>query len=486
MGIKKATSRKASVQRPATAAPRAAAKEVAPRRTAGKPNTMNDKQKREKLLKERFCPEGISWLKDVLGIDVASARVPLQALYDISGGNVTSDVLEAIVKPMAYDKDRKENVEMPPIKVVGSFRIIMPYDRKTFVPIPPTAENPVFVASYPCYDMMDRIEPSEAVALRSGKTAAEDGEMPKFTPQMVMALEGVGIREDRLFANSFNAISLADKRAMVSGEAFECTGTVRVADGLENRILINVNGLAKLTMGKDGDVTARFQPQYPAEHRPGQVIDLVRASRVGNVELDIYERDSRGYRKTDVYGNPIINKAGKDLVKYGRAFGFMDGYVHTNQYVDGKFEDNVSKVKYEVSVVNGGLCPTKANKVLELDENGKQVMIMIGGKETEKFHYESKYAKVGKDGTVRVGTQDLKPATPADLQDYKRGVGGKFVGFETKDMKTGKKIVYDAYVVPDNRRNGYGRAYSQKASEELISRREEKKAARKQNYSMGL
>ena len=51
---------------------------------------------------------------------------------------------------------------------------------------------------------------------------------------------------------------------------------------------------------------------------------------------------------------------------------------------------------------------------------------------------------------------------------------------------TKKKVVYDAYVVPDNRRNGYGRAYSQKVSEELFARRTEKKAARKQNFAMGL
>lgn len=487
MPIKKATSRKNNAAENATASSKAAA---APRqRSAASParqaEGMTEAQKRTKLLKERFCPEGIAWLKENLGVDVASRRVPLQALYDIAGGYVTSDALEAVVRPVVYDKEKKENVQMPPIKVVGSFRIVMPFDRKTFSPVPPSAENPVFVASYPCFDYLQKADAPEGVSKKAVVGKSEE-EMPKFTPQMVMALEGVGIREDRLYSNSFNALSLDEKKAIVAGEAFECTGTVRIADGFTDRISINVNGLARLDFGQDGTAAARFEPQYPVQQRAGQLLDFDRIARIGNLEIDVYERDSRGYRKTDVYDRPIVSKAAKDLVRYGRAFGLLDGYVHTKEYKGGKFEETVSKDKYEVSVVNGGLCVSKAVRVKDLDQEGNVLTTVIGGKEVEKFHYESALAKVAADGTVRVGNQDLKPATAADLEGYKRGVGGRFVGFESKDFKTGKKVVYDAYVIPDNRRGGYGRAFSQKVSEELISRREEKKAVRKQNYSMGL
>ena len=475
MALKKATSKKASAEQSAvkrTAVARKTTRQAAPR--AEKGAAMSDSQKRAKLLKERFCPEGVSWLKDVLGIDLQ--RVPLQAVYDIAVGNVTSEPLEAVVTPLAYDKVKKSNVEMPPVKVVASFRIVMPYDRESHRPIAPSKEHPVFVASFPCYEMLDKSEPEQQVVTRPA--AAEGEEMPKFTPEAVMALEGIGIREDRLYANSFNAVSLADKRAMVNGDAFDCTGTIRVADGLDNRVSLNLNGLAKLVSDKEGHIVAQFQPQYPVEQRKGKVIDLTKVCRIANVEIDIYDRDARGMRKTDVYGNPLINKAGKDLVQYGRVFGCVDGYVHSKEFKGGKFEEHIEKNKYEVSVVNGGLCITSMKKVFELGPDGEQ--------RDDKYHYESRDAKVNKDGTVRVGMQDLKPATPKDLVDYRRGVGGKFIGFETKDFKTGKSIVYDAYVVPDNRRNGYGRAFSQKASEDLLARREEKKAARRQNYSMGL
>lgn len=482
MALKKKTTKVEAAPKAAPVRKASSAKSV---RAATSGAKMTDEQKRDKILKERFCPEGVQWLKDVLNIDVTNPKVPLSVVYDIAAGNVTEPI-EAVVTPLAYDKSAKKNVEMPPMKVVSSFRIMLPYDRDTFAPIPPSKEQPVFVASYPCYEFLQKSEPSEAVSPAKEPEKVAKGELPKFSPEMVMALEGVGIREDRLYANTFNAVSLADKQAMVAGDAFTCTGTVRVADGLDNRLSINVNGLAKLEQGRDGKVSARFVTQYPAEQQGNRVLDLMKVSRIGSLELDFFERDARGHRKTDVYGNPIINKAGKDLVRYGRVFGFVDGYLHQKAFKNGSWEESVQKDKYEVSVVNGGLCVSKARKVLDLDANGESLTTVIGGKEVEKYHYESRDAKVGKDGTVRVGMQDLKPATPKDLEDYRRGVGGRFVGYQAKDFKTGKKVVYDAYVFPDNRRNGYGRAFSQKVSEELFAARQEKKTARKQNYSLGL
>lgn len=473
---------------------RAAASEAAPKTGQATPVRASAKyspdEDRDRILKERFCPEGIKYLKDVLGLDLTGRAVPVSDLYNIADGRVT-EPLEAVVRPLVYDRDLKRVVEKKPLKVVASFRIVMPYDRKTFKPVAPTAENRPFVASYPCYEYLQKADPSEKVSAPAPAGTATDGEMPRFTPAQVQALEGIGVNEDRLYSNSFNAVPVSVKRAMLAGEAFDVNGTVRVSDGgSDSRLSINVNGRGRMVTAEDGSVAVRFEPQYPVEQKSDQIIDIMRIRRIGNLELDFFERDAKGHVKTDVYDNPIINKAGKDLARYGQAFGPVDGFVHEKTYdrQSRRWEDTVRKEKYQVSLVNGGLCVTRMVKVNDLDKDGNQMKTYINGKEVDKFHYEVKDPRVSKDGTVRIGNQSLRPATRKDLDDYRRGVGGKFLGFEFVDFKSRDKktVTYDIFAVPDNRRNGFAKGFSQKVSEDLIARREEtKKTTRKQNFSLG-
>lgn len=495
MALKKATSRKAQESAVAESKPArkksdlgkaalAVPKRSTYSRKGGKQTKLTDAEKKDKYLKELFCPEGISWLKDVLGIDLSSPKISPATVYEIGKGMVTSEPLEAVVTPLVYDSVKKENVAVQPIKTVASFRIVMPFDRKTFEPVAPSAEQPVFVASYPCYEMLQRGEPTENLTTveESGAERKEVG--LRFTDGIKKALEGLGIREDRLYKTSFNHLPLETMQQILAGQSFECTGTVRIADGFDNRLSVNINGRAKLVVGADGEVKTHFEPQYPSE-TAGRVLDLSKIKNIGNLEVDLFERDARGYIREDVYHNPIPNKAGKDLVRYGRVFGFADAYVHQKSYSGGRFEENIVKEKVAASVVNGGLCVTRAARVVELGEDGKPLTTIIGGEEKEKFHYELKDAKVNKDGTVRVGTQNLQPVSPRDLEDYKRNIGGMFKGYE-KVLQSGEKVVYDAFVYPDNRRGGFANAFSKKVSEDLLARRDEKKAVRKQNYSMGL
>lgn len=459
---------------------RAAAKAAAAKMTAD--------EKREAVLKERFCPEGIKYLKDVLGIDLTDRSVPVEDLYNIAEGRVTSP-LEAVVKPLVYDAVARKTVEREPIKVVASFRIVMPYDRKTFKPVAPDAENRPFVASYPCYEYLQKAEPSQRVAPSREEPDAA-GELPRFSEAQMQALEGVGISRDRLYYNQFNGLSVAEKRDILAGRVFDATGIVRIADGTgDSRLSINVNGKARMDTRRDGEVVMKYETQYPVEMKAGELVDIMRVRCIGNLELDFFERDARGHIKRDVYDNPVVNRAAKDLMRYGYCFGGVDGYIHEKAYnkQSGQWEESRRKEKYQVSLVNGGLCVTRMNRVMDLDVDGNQMKTVIGGVEVDKFHYEVRDARVSADGTVRVGTQSLAPATPKDLDDYRRGLGGCFRDFEYVDRTVNppKTTVYDAFVVPDNRRGGFAKAFSQKVSKELIERREPK-AARRQNFAMGL
>ena len=445
------------------------------------------KASRAKVLQSRFCPEGVKYLKDVLGIDLNSRDVSLEDLYNIAEGRVTNP-LEAVVTPLVYDTASKKVVESKPIKVISSFRIVMPYDRKTFKPIAPSAENRPFVASYPCFEYLQKAEPAQKVAPQKA-AAGSDEALPVFTEAQMQALEGIGIARERLYSGSFNALTVDEKRDILAGKVFDANGIVRIADGTgESRLSISVNGRARMNTHKDGSVTMSYESQYPVAMKANDIVDIRKVRRIGNLEIDFFERDTRGKVKTDVYDNPVLNKAGKDLCRYGYCFGGVDGIIHERAFnkESRQWEDTTRKEKYQVSLVNGGLCVTRMQRVPDLDKDGEQLKTIIGGVEVDKFHYEVRDARVSADGTVRVGMQSLKPASEKDLENYKRGLGGRFKDFVSEDKKTKEKNTYDVFVIPDNRRGGFARAFSQKVSQELFERREEKaKATRKQDFSLG-
>lgn len=486
-------------------------KAVSSRRTLGnaakalhssKPKTSrkaapSDDEKRRKVLEERFHPKSIEFLKRNFDIDLSSKQVPLAVLYDIADGRVTSEPIEAIVCPVVYDRHDKTNVEARPVRVVASFKFGFPFERKgnSKVLLEPSEERPVFVASYPCYDFLEKADPSEmqeTPAVAEQAPAQEKPAMPVFSPEQIMALEGLGITEDRLYVSSFNAVSLEDKLAMAEGRSFPVNGTVRAIDEETGvKFAVNLNGTAKMVQGKDGRILTQFEPQYPVKQRQNQVVDLLTVRKVGSLELDFFERDNKGHAKKDIYGNLVINQAGKDLVKYGVAFKPVDGFIHKRVYDKSArtFSDKIESGKYQVTLVNGGICATAMKKVFDLDKDGNQIMtVSRTGENVPKYHYECKDAIVSSDDTVRVNGQELEPLTPADLIAYKRGQGGAFKGYEYTDTKTGQKVIYDVFAYPDNQRSGYAKGFSPAVSEALIKRQHETKetASKKQNFSLGI
>lgn len=476
---KKADSKKSEIKEKAKASAKA-------ERTDRRQVQSNDEQKRDELISTGFHPTAVKFLKDELGIDLST--LPLSTVYDIKAGRVT-EPLAVKVTPLVYDRENKEVRQMSPIQSVSSMRFVFPYDNH-FKPVALDKDHRVFVASYPCHDFVQKADPSmeQTPSAAPVTEAASQQELPKFTQAQVMALEGIGINENRLYANAFNALDMDTKRSIQQGEPFEVNGYVKTSFGV-----LNVSGQGKLVEGKDGSVMAKFQPQEPVAQGKNNILDIASVRRIGSLELDFFERDSNGKVKTDVYDLPILNKAGKDVVTYGVAFEPVDGYLHKMEYdaKEKRFKDVIQKDKYQVSVINGGICATKMRKVNDLDQDGNPVKTTFNGKEVDKYHYEATDVRINADGTVKVGNQDLKFKTPQDLENYKRGKGGVVEGANWQQHgEKGKtrNVKYDAFIVPDNQKNGFAKAFSPSTSQKLIQRNQEqvKQAPKKkQNFSMG-
>ena len=456
--------------------------------TAAPVGKKTEAQKKEEALKP-FLPENIKYLKDIFGIDLNSRDISAKTVADIASGRVT-DPLEMVVRPLAYDKSLKENVEMPPVKVVASVKIVFPYEKGTFKQLPLDEDHKMFFASYPCFDTLVKSEVPdlETAEERESNVSAKD---LKFSKEQVLALEGLGIRENRLYAGAYNALSADEKSSILNGLPFDVTGTLRISDGFSGFKDVSLNGVAQLKTNSKGEVTTRFEPQYPIEATPGRVIDLLKVRRIDKLELDFFERTPSGKIKTDVGGAYVINKAGRELATYGVSFTPVDGYTHTPVWDDKekRYVDPIEKSKYQVSVLNGGLCVTKMEKVNELDKDGNQIMTKVGGKEVPKYHYEVKDARV-KDGKVYVNGELLEPASPKDLENYKRGIGGLFKNAKWVEYGEGgkkKEVTYDAYAVPNNQKSGFAKVFSPSTSAKLTEELAIKqKAGKKQNYSVGI
>lgn len=462
---------------------------------AAKPTPkISDEEKREKILQERFAPESIEFLKRNFGIDLHTKQVDVNKLYDFADGRLTPPV-EAFVRPTAYSYDSKSRIEMAPLCIVASFKFEFPFILQNGVKkyIAPTEEHPVNVTAYPCYDFVMKDEnfvPSEE---KNKDDKVVEIERKDFSPSQLMALEGLGINDSRFYKNSFDEIPQEDRRAMLEGKEFPVKGTVQIVDSVTDKhFFLNINGRGKMTTRKDGTVVTDFIPSYPVEKEFNQTLDIRHINKIGNLEIDIYSElmpDGEYRRLKDGYGRPRINQGASDLVKYGVSFRPLQAFCHTRVKDNtGKWKDNVTKGTYQVSSVNGGLCATPMIKVMELDKDGNQIMtVNRKGEEVPKFHYEvSPKAKVC-NGKVCINNQYLDPATPKDLDSYKRGRGGVFKGCEYTDPKTKKKVVYDVFAVPDNQRGGFAKGFRPSVSEELIKRQQDAKKtiSKKQDFSMG-
>lgn len=442
----------------------------------------NDKEKaiRGKILSERFVPETVSYLKDNFGIDVQT--IPVQALYDIAHGNVTQP-LEAVLSPRGFDRDAKTEVDLPKIRTVSSFLFILPSDNE-YKPVAPDKKHPVYVQAFPCHEYVQKSDKAVSVETANVEDGLKRDDF-KFTNAQVLALEGVGIAGDRLFGG-FNALSVEQLQAARDGVPFEFDGVVKTLAGF-----INVAGTATLKENASGEPVVRFEPNGIPQRGENDTLDLLTVSKIGNLELDFYERSKMtGEILHDSQDRPMINKAGRDLLAYGITMEPVKGVIHLRTWDDAEKEwrSNNQTNFYQVSVVNGSLVPSKMVKVIEKDDNGKDIMIGSGKNAFAKYHYEVANARVNKDGTIRLANGVSGTFTSADdIQNYRMGKGAvvKDAVWKTrgKDGKE-KSVTYDAYVVPDPLRGGFARQFSPDTSASLIERNKPK-VKKTQNFGLG-
>lgn len=449
---------------PATKEPQAQQKPVSRKKSAPKEsdsyeavvdgkkrNVSSDDVERGKLL-DRFHPENIKYLRDKLGLDVTDAEKCNNAfLDDLLYGRVTKPV-EMTVTPLAYDYGTKSrSLEMPQITILSSVRMIFPHDNKfNQIAIDPTErDSRLYVATYPHYLKCEKAQEEDVleqpVAGVSEKSAVK--EKVEFTDAEKQALEGIGISSQRLYGGRFNSIDQETKQMMKDGEDFVFTGTVNTEVGA-----LNVSGIGRLST-EEGKVSASFETLDQQEGKD-LMLDIMSVRKVGNLELDFFERDSQGKILRDEEGQPRINRAGWNLIEFGQAMEPVAGYVHSVEWSNEnhRYEDKVNKGTYQVSVVNGGLVATSM-------------------KQGEDKRYE--VATRMKDGKVFVGGQYLEFASEKDRDMYIHGFGGVVKGATWKDYSAKKDVKYDAFIVADNKKGGYGVAYSPSVSEKLIARRAE-------------
>lgn len=542
---------------------------------SNKPKKATDS--RQKLIDKYFLPGDREYLNNLLGIDLASKSIPDSVIYDIAAGRTTKPI-EAVVKPVVYDRDTKENLEAKPLDVVASFRIFFPHDSKTHKRVAIDENHRPFISSYPCFDFLVKPEAGETAtvdtkdsrpvltpdqmsvildAFESFDFSAEDirlvgegkknitvemvqeyldvnhkgvlpGEhvendlvekvidsfnglhkpekmailnflpyseyamalstFPEFKNKHFTALESVGFDTGRLYADAHNRLTLAQKCDMLLGKPFDVDGSVKINDDMCNaKRTINVSGHARLLTLASNRIGIKYEPQYPVSMKANETVDLFRVRHVGNLELDFYKRDGKGRIENDIFGVPEVNQAAKDLLRYGVAFEPVDGFLHVKE----KGEDKVTKGKYQVSLINGGICATRMVLVEDLTKDGKPIMITRNGNREPRKHYEIDGVKVTSDGKISVGFGDkrqlLEPVSEKDLDNYRRGRGGFFKDYHVEDKDTGKKVTYNVFAVPDNLNSGFPKVYSERVSKEMADRiKQEQAPKRKQNYSTGM
>ncbi len=470
---------------------------------------MRASQERIDFVEKNFVPTMIEFLRTKMGVNLYDERaVKTSVLYDLMCNRVTAPI-EIKVTPIAYDRDTKKFVAGPEITSYSSLRFIMPYDKNTFKPVDIDDKHVPFIATYPCHRYLQKITSDEllegtAETPEMSVTKTEE-KVPVFTREQVIALENMGIAEDRLYANSFNTLPMQVKKDILAGKPFEIDGAIRTDFGKT----FNVCGVGQMVTMKDGSVKTMFTPNAPEERTADKVIDILHVGTMGNINLDFRQRDAMGRPVKDIYDMPQLNDAGYNIVKYGNALCPVTGRDYTKKLnkETKTYEASKEKLMYEVSSINGGLAITPMTKVMEFDENGKPKMKKDG--KTQEFHWEIASPHLTREdakgvtkemvGGLRIQNEYVQFASDADRESYKRGFGGvvkdalwkeyTFKEVGGKKKREVKTVRYDAFVVSDNQCNGFPKAFSPKVSKEIIEMREqrkqekqEKKAVRKQNF----
>lgn len=435
---------------------------------------------RKKLIEEKFVPETVAFMKTNFGLDLYDRKqCDENFVHDLAAGYVTA-VKEIVVTPRAYDRDEKVQVDMPKVMSYNALQVHFPVD-ENYKPVAPTKENPIKAFTYPCYEYVQKaygsnLETANDEPEITEKEVQEDKKLPKFTNSQIKALEGIGIDPDRLFLTgnkaedrAKDAFSVAMKTRILSGKEFNYHGVIKTAEGA-----VRVNGSGVLKTDENGNAMAFLTPVYEHKQKNNEVLDLTTVKRVGKYELDIFQKDANNNPVKDGQGRYQLTQEARDLALYGRTFAPMTAFKHTS---DGTGKDKVfktEKVMVFAAVVAGGVVLKNAQKVLEKDQDGNQIMVNRNGKEVEKFHYEA-YAKVCKDGSVNELGQNVKFRSENDLEGFKRGRGGMVEGFEMKN-KEGKVEKVNVWMYPDITKGGFASHFKPKASENLDKRFNEGKS----------
>lgn len=410
------------------------------------------------------------WLKDKLGLDLESNSISARDVYDITQGKLTRP-LAFVVTPLAYDKAKQEQVEMPKIRNMASIRLVMPMENGK--PVALDDKHRVFIETVPCRPYLVKGD-TEAFALSEPEVAPADKKDVQFSDEQLQALEGIGINPNRMFGGR-NHLSREEKEMIFSGEKFPVDGVVRTTAGC----YVNVCGEAVLATAKDGSVTCKFQPNYPEEREAGLVLDILSGRTIGALDLDVFKRDSTNRIIRDENNKPILNEAGMNLINYGMAMQPVLGYTHQREFdkKENRWRDSTESAYYEVTVQNGNLYASKMREVKEKNEEGKEVSRWESGR------VRVRDGKVYLDGNAK---DALEFASEKDMKSYLEGRGGVVKGVTHRDYKTRKDTVYDAFVVADNRKAGFGHAFSPETSKKIIEAREAKqRTRRRQNFGIG-
>lgn len=472
---------------------------------------------RNDIIKDSFHPTMVEFLKEKLGIDLYDANVPSSVIYDLKENRVT-EPLTLTVNPTYYSKEDKTTKVGKPITFVASLRMIMPYDNN-FKPLPVTERSFPFVATYPPHAFIEKATDEEMAEEIENDLNMEkpdyqkiQQEQGRFTNAQIEALEQIGIRPDRLISSEFNAIPVLVKQDILDGREFEIDGTVRTDFGRS----LNVTGIGKMITLKNGEVRTSFETLVPEVQKSNMLLDILGLRKMGNIEFDFLERDSLGKAKKDINGNNILNKAARNLVKFGYSMEKVVAHIHSKSKAEPKEDVGY----YNLSVVNGGLVAEKLIKVDDVNDKGEAVTFTAkDGSVRNKYHFEMKNhpltrsnvkvvdadgRKVNIDeslvGGLRINNKYVQFVSDKDRENYCKGIGGLVKDVEWREQtykkdKNGKSVlktkvtVHDQlYVVPDNQRNGFPKVFSPETTKEILKLNQKKNVSRrkKQNFSMGM
>lgn len=431
----------------------------------------HEADRRQKAV-ESFHPSVVEFLNKQLGVDLQ--KLPLEQVYDLAQGKLTREPVSVVVTPLAFDRSKKKNVEMPAIKALVSLRVLPPMENGK--PVAIDKNHSVFVQTVPCRPFISKDGAADMgmTAASESADAAEERQNPTFTDAQLLALEGIGVSRERMFGG-FNHIDKLTKLDMLDGNTFFVDGAVKTSFGL-----VNVIGEGRLSTDAKGVAKAEFEPQYPEKRAEGLVIDLLGARVIGNLELDFFRRTSDGKVITSVDGRPIINEAARNIVNYGVAMEPVRGWVRRRVFDDkeNKYVEKREPGMYVVTAVNGNLFATKMKEIKEQAPDG-----------TDISRYEVPNLRM-RDGKVFVDgkSEALEFVSERDARDYVAGKGGLVKDAVYLDRQKNKEQKYEAFVVPDNTRGGYARQFTPETTKKILARREgERKTTRKrQNFSMGI